>query len=95
MDTTCIDKRVTETLRRLEKTDGAYALAVEQSRELRWILDEIAGYGHDITISAGDCDNLNEYLTLQVQREDAASRAVYRQGFRDCVRLLKDVGVLT
>ncbi len=94
MDVTCVDKRITEILRQLEETNGTYALAAERRKDLRWKLDEISCPGQEITISGSDCDDLCEYFALQAQQDIAVRRALYCQGLRDCVGLLKHIGVL-
>ena len=87
--------RIEEIHDELQKTDGAYALAVEKSRYLMECIHPIAESDRDITITARDCQNFHDYFQQQFDAAAIMQPALYRQGFRDCIDLLFILGILS
>lgn len=89
-----LDGRIEEIVRTLRKTDSEYALAVEKRKALYDDIDPILHHERDITISAGDCLNLLEFIELEFTITAHLQQALYRQGYLDCVKLLTMLGLL-
>lgn len=43
--------------------------------------------------NAGDCDTLRDYLDQEFVTTAIMQEEVYQQGFLDCIRLLRSLGV--
>lgn len=89
-----LDSRMEEITQRLLKQYGEYALAVERSKALYENIEPIAMYEKDITISAGDCMDLNELLELEAVQHALLRKTLYKQGYLDCIKLLRRLGLL-
>lgn len=89
-----LDNRIEEIAQELLKINGEYALAVEKSKELMENIDPIIHCEEEITISAGDCLDFQEFLDHEFTANAIMQQALYNQGYIDCVKLLKMLGVL-
>ena len=89
-----LENRLGEVMDDLLRQKGEYAMAWEQSRELYGRIDPIVSHEEDLSISGGDCLNLRDYLEAEGRAAGLLQGALYRQGFRDCVQALHQLGVL-
>ena len=89
-----VDDRIDAILRDLPQKCPEYAAAEGQKNALYEMLAPILRRRKDITICLSDCENFREYLDLEGQMEGAAQVRLYRQGYLDCVTLLRTLGVL-
>ena len=86
--------RIESILTDLRKNHAGYAVAWTKRRELYDLIDPILRSEGGLTIAHGDCQNLRDdmeqdFITIAVMQEE-----LYRQGYLDCVKLLRTVGVL-
>ena len=88
------DLKIEEIAQELKKTNSEYALAAEKSKELMDNINPILRCDKDITITAGDCLDFQEYLGHEFTCTAVLQGELYRRGYRDCVELLKTLGVL-
>ncbi len=88
------DLRIEEIAQDLKKANSEYALAAEKSKELMENIDPILRCDKDIIISAGDCLDFQEYLGHEFACAAVLQQELYKQGYLDCVRLLKTLGVI-
>lgn len=89
-----LHERVNDVLSELHSIDGEYALAEKSAAQLYSIIHPIINPAREITICAGDCCNLQEYMDAQITMTDISQKHLYQQGFIDCVKLLAALGVL-
>ena len=89
-----IDDRMEEIAANLRKTNGKYALAVKMSKELMQKLDPIITSEKELTLYECDFLDFQEYLEHEFTIAAIEQAAFYRQGYLDCVDLLKELGVL-
>ena len=88
--------RIEDKFRELYKVNGEYALARNKARELIGCIDKIVlNEKEELVISRGDCVNFKEYMESQFTEEAICQEELYRQGYLDCVALLKQLGILT
>ena len=88
------DDRIDMILRSLPHTNATYVLAEKKRSGLYELLDPILRSKEEITISPSDCENFREFVDREAEVESIAMEALYRQGYLDCVRLLRALGVL-
>ena len=86
--------RIESILTDLRKNHAGYAVAWTKRREHYDLIDPILRAEGSLTIAHGDCQNLRDdmeqdFITIAVMQEE-----LYRQGYLDCVKLLRTVGVL-
>lgn len=89
-----LQNRVKDILGELHRSNGEYALAEKSAAQLYSFINPIINPPREITICAGDCYNLQEYLNAQTEMTDISQKHLYQQGFMDCVKLLTELGVL-
>ena len=89
-----LDTRIQATEKNLYETNGEYALAVERSKELFENIAPMIHHQENLTITAGDCLDVCEYLEWMDAATVTAKRELYKQGYLDCVELLVKLGVL-
>ena len=89
-----LDGRIEEIAQNLLKTNSEYALAVEKSKDLMENIDPIIHREREITISAGDCLDVQEFLEHEFTSTAIMQQELYKQGYIDCVKLLKMLGAL-
>lgn len=87
-------ERIGEILQDLRKQDAEYALAMEKKFHLYEELTPIFFSDASITISSGECEALQELLEQEAAVDAMAQGVLYQQGYRDCVTLLRTLGVL-
>ena len=91
---TFVYSRIESIMNDLRKNHAGYAVAWTKRRELYDLIDPILRSEGSLTIAHGDCQNLRDdmeqdFITIAVMQED-----LYRQGYLDCVELLRTMGVL-
>ena len=89
-----LDFRIEEIVENLHKTNSEYALAAEKSKELMENIDPIIHSERGITISVGDCLDFQEFLEYESTSTAIMQRELYNQGYLDCVKLFKMLGIL-
>jgi len=88
--------RIEDKIRELYKANGEYALARNKARELIDCIDKIVlNEKEELIISRSDCVNFKEYMESQFAEEAICQEELYKQGYLDCIVLLKRLGVLT
>lgn len=90
-----LEKRIVELQQHLLATDGEYAAATARCAALRENIDPIIHQTQSLVISPGDCMDLIEFYQLQSVCQDKLQKHLYRQGYLDCVKVLKDLGILS
>ena len=88
------DDRINAILRDMPKSNAEYAAVDQQSRALYDLLGPILSSREEVTISPSDCGNFQEYLDQEASKSGITFEVLYQQGYLDCVRLLRTLGVL-
>ncbi|MDP4119550.1 MAG: hypothetical protein Q8876_00625, partial [Bacillota bacterium] len=86
--------RIDEIAQNLRKTNSEYALAMEKSEELMENIDPIIHSERGITINDGDCLDFQEFFEHELTSTTIMQQELYKQGYLDCVKMLKMLGVL-
>lgn len=89
-----MESQIKEISQALRKDNSHYALAVESNKSLYNSIEPIIKYEGEITLSAGDCLNLREYFEQECEAAAIMQKALYQQGYLDCVKLLIALGLL-
>ena len=90
-----IDSRIDDISKDLHKTNAEYALATDKlTRLYENIQPIITSTSEELTISRGDCMDFQEFLDEELTSAAIMQQALYKQGYLDCVQLLKTLGVL-
>lgn len=88
------DDRIDEVLWELPASNAEYAVAEEKRMGLYDALEPVFRAEGDIALSAQECENFRDYLDQDARAAGIANDVLYRQGYLDCVRLLRALGVL-
>ena len=90
-----VNNRLKDIVANLRKTNGEYAKAAERQNELIENVNDIIMRDRDILLM--ECDRLDfqEYFEKEFTISAIEQQAIYKQGLRDCVTILKNLGVLT
>lgn len=88
------DDRLDAILYDLPRSDPKYALAEKARNYLYEQLSPLLHAQQDITLCASDQENLREFMDRDAEVNGIAMEQVYQQGYRDCVRILRTLGVL-
>ena len=86
--------RLEEIAQDLRKTNGNYALAVRTREELKEKIDPVITSGREMTLDACDFMDIQEFLEYDLTATAIEQQAFYKQGYLDCVDLLKELGML-
>ena len=87
--------RIEDKLRNLREINGEYALAHNKAKELIDCIDSIIlNKKEELILSHSDCLNFKEFMDSQFTEEAICQEELYRQGYLDCIVLLKQLGVL-
>ncbi len=89
-----ISDRIGEISDKVLETNSEYALSREQSNAIYERLEPILNSETDLTINQGECSDFNTLLDNNVFSEAIMEQELYKQGYLDCVYLLKGLGVL-
>ena len=76
------------------KTNGEYAQAVKMREELYEKIDPIITSEKQLTLNQCDFADFKDFLQQEFIIAAIEQPAFYKQGFLDCVNLLKRLGVL-
>ena len=87
-------RRLDEIICGLKETNPHYALENDICNRLYESIEPILLHDGDLTICAGDCANLYEYLEHETARDAIIQEELYLQGYLDCVRLLSMLKIL-
>ena len=88
-----LNDRIDEITQDLLRTNGEYALAVEKSKKLMENINPIIHCKREIVICASDCIDFKEFLECEGSSAAILREELYKQGFLDCVELLKGIGI--
>ena len=87
--------RIEDKIRNLREVNGEYALAHNKAKEWIDCIDRIIlNDKEELTLSRGDCLNFKEFIDSQFTEEAICQEELYRQGYLDCIVLLKQLGML-
>lgn len=89
-----LNSRIEDVMQHLLKTNPEYALASEKCKELIGNVCSISRHERDVTITAGDCADIREYLDQEFIQTAIMQQELYTQGYLDCVKLLSMLGVI-
>ena len=90
-----ISGRIDDISQDLRKTNTEYALATDKlTRLYENIHPIITSTSEELTISRGDCIEFQQFLNEELTSDAIIQQALYKQGYLDCVQLLKMLGVL-
>ena len=89
-----VQERIEAVNSELHRAHAEYALASEACKHLLDTIDPILNAKTELRISAGDCFAFRTYLEHDMTRNAILEEALYRQGYTDCIRLLKALGML-
>lgn len=89
-----LDFRIEEIMSGLKDRNAEYAVASERRSALYNNIEPIINHGRDITISFSDCEDIRELLDVEITLDAVTEHELYKQGYRDCVKLLTLLGVL-
>lgn len=89
-----LDSRIEEIAQDLRKTNSEYALAMKKCKELIKQIDPMLHSEGGIALTAGDCLNFQEFLKHEFTSTAIMQQELYKQGYLDCVELLKMLGIL-
>ncbi len=86
--------RIEKTELDLRANNARYALLEERNRILSDNIEPIMSGDRDITISGGDRLDFREFFDNETDMNGLLRAAAYKQGYFDCVKLLKFLGIL-
>ena len=86
-----IRSRIEDITQELHQNNAAYALANAACTELLDTIQPIIQSQNSITISVGDCYAFRTYFEQDLTQKAILEEALYRQGCRDCIRLLSEL----
>jgi len=89
-----LDGRIDDIMKDLRKTDGEYANAMEKTKDLYSNIESIIKSKKEILITGKDCSSFEELLDQEFTRTAIMQQKLYKQGYLDCVNLMKMLGVL-
>jgi len=89
-----IEDRIKAIASTLRKTNGEYAQAVKIRKELHEKIDPIITSEKQLTLDKCDFADFQEFLQQEYIIAAIEQSAFYKQGYLDCVDLLKRLGVL-
>ena len=88
-----LHSRIESIMTDLRKNHAEYAVAWTRRREL---FDRLAPiFRAEGSLTPADYQNLRDYLEQDFIITATMEEELYRQGYLDCVKLLRTVGVLT
>ena len=89
-----IEDRIEAIAGTLRKTNGEYAQAVKIRKELHEKIDPIITSEKQLTLDKYDFADFREFLQQEFIIAAIEQPAFYKQGYLDCVDMLKQLGVL-
>jgi hypothetical protein len=89
-----VDNQLEEIADNLLKTNSEYANAVETRKAVLQKIDPLLSGDKDVVLKPEHCRDIQEYMKQDFTTTAIEQRTFYRQGYLDCVDLLKGLGVL-
>jgi len=89
-----LTERVEDIVANLRKTDGVYSRACSKRRELVERIDPLIMGGEDILLAERERQDFQKLFEEGFTMQAIEQQELYRQGYLDCVCLLKSLGVL-
>lgn len=89
-----LNERIQVIMDDLRQNNAEYALAVSKRSELYDLIDPILCSTEDISLKAADCLHFRQYMDQDFTTVAVMQTELYRQGYLDCVHLLRTLGVL-
>ncbi len=89
-----LNSKIEETVANLRKNNSEYALAAEKEKILLENINPILCRDRGVTISAGDCADMRDCLEQEFVQTAIMQQGLYKQGYLDCVKLLRTLGVI-
>ncbi len=91
-----LDGRIEEVAQNLHKTNTEYALSMKKISQLMENINPIVmSTNEELTISHSDCLDFKEYMHEEFICTAIMQQTLYWQGYLDCVKLLRMLGVLS
>ena len=89
-----LSQRIDQISKTLLETNGEYARADHKRKVLWENVHPIMSGNTDIAISGGDRLDFSEYFEQLTIMSSIEKHILYRQGYMDCVKALKALGIL-
>ena len=89
-----LNDRLEEITANMRKTNGEYAVAVKMRSRLYEEIKPIINSQEDLELCTSDFLNFQKYFQYDFTITAIEQQTFYRQGYMDCVDLLKKFGVL-
>ncbi|MPN34654.1 hypothetical protein SDC9_182148 [bioreactor metagenome] len=90
-----LSERIDEIISQLKETNTAFALSDKRSSQLIDDIDPIMmNEKRDMTITPKDCMNISEFFEQELVQEGITQEKLYKQGYLDCVKLLRMLEVI-
>ena len=89
-----LNNRMDEIFTGLLQTNAEYALTYRRYEHLCELTDPVVCQRKDIEISGEECDSFMERAEQRNVLESICQRECYKQGYLDCITLLKMLGAL-
>ena len=86
--------RIEEITDELRKTNSRYYKAFIKRKELCEIVSKVAGNKEDMTLTAADSQSLSRFFEHEFTIGAIEDIAFYKQGYMDCISILKELGVI-
>lgn len=87
-------QRIEDTIAGLRKSNSEYRLAEERHKELYEHIHPMIYRDRDITLAHCDRTEFREFLDHEFNIMAIQQEALYKQGWLDCVTILKKIGAL-
>lgn len=89
-----LDERIEEIYSHMRTTIPEYARAFQQRKELFGIIDDLMSDEHSGTLTENERHRLKEYMERDFIATSIEQQQFYRNGYWDCVELLKYLKIL-
>lgn len=89
-----LNSKIEEMVANLRKNNSEHALAVEKEKILLENINPILCRDRGVTISAGDCADMRGCLEQEFVQTAIIQQELYKQGYFDCVKLFRTLGVI-
>ena len=90
-----ITKRIEEIVKDLHKENVEYALLLRRQKELAENIHDIIYRDREIYLDIVDFLDFREFFECECQMDNITQTELYKQGLKDCVKLLKSLSVLS
>ncbi|MPM54046.1 hypothetical protein SDC9_100819 [bioreactor metagenome] len=87
--------RMDEIISSLKENNTEFALSAERSSQLlddiNWLMSNTE---RTIALSPEDCMNVHEFFEQELTQEGIMQQELYKQGYLDCIKLLRMLKVI-